>query len=241
MLQQVDHLLSKIVTLKSNPHYRMADVFYRRGLRYKDSTEKVIALSEFDGTILKSYLLANTDIESPNIPLLSELVDRAITVRKFHLPRDDELVVHIRAGDVVEHHYFLQNNFIEQIGKFENVRDCSLVICFAFQEFMEKGWWLFSEEKLQKNISMVTAMFGEMISAYPKIKFDVVSHCEIDRDFVYMLTAPHFIRDVGGFSDLVCDLRAYRGAQVGPERREEGSSNVIMPASANPVGPGMEN
>ncbi|HSQ19321.1 MAG TPA: hypothetical protein VLR92_03005, partial [Blastocatellia bacterium] len=126
----VKQLISKIVTLKSNPHYRMADVVYRKGLRCRDSTEAILALSEFQGTILKRYLLDNPDIESPNIPLLSNIVDRTVASRKFHLPQNEELVVHIRAGDVVEHDWFLKTNFAEQIEKRSTARICTIVICF---------------------------------------------------------------------------------------------------------------
>ena len=206
----VKQLISKIVTLKSNPHYRMADVVYRKGFRYRDSTQAILAASEFEGTILKRYLLDNPDIESPNIPLLSRIVGRTVASRKLHLPQHDELVVHIRAGDVVEHDWFLKTNFAEQIEKYSTARICSIVICFAFQEFIEKGWWLFSNEKLQKNVAMLEALLVNLLSQFPEIRFDVVSHREIDADFIYMVMAPHFIRDQGGFSDLICDVREYR-------------------------------
>jgi hypothetical protein len=58
---QVSALVSKIVILKSNPHYRMADVILRRGFRYHDSTSKVLALPEFNGSILKDYILQSDD------------------------------------------------------------------------------------------------------------------------------------------------------------------------------------
>jgi glycosyltransferase involved in cell wall biosynthesis len=217
--QRVDHLISKIITLESNPHYRMGDVIYRKGLKFRDSTEKVLSLPQFDGTILKNYILAAADIETPDIPLLSRLTEQAVVSRKFKLAREDELVVHIRAGDVVEFEWFLQGNLVEQIGKFANVFHCSLVICFSFGDFQEKGLWLFDAEKLQKNVSMITTLLEDLIRAYPQIHFDVVSNVDVDQDFVYMVNAPHFIRDRGGFSDLVCEVRAYREAQ--------GSSRIL--------------
>jgi len=208
--ERVEILISKIVTVRSNPHYRMGDVIYRKGLRYKDSAEQVLALPEFDGTILKSYLLATDDVETPNIPLLWDLVCQAASFGKFALPSNDELVLHIRAGDVVEKNWFLTTDFLGKVGRYEAARRCSVVTCFSFQEFAEKGWWLFSEEKLQKNISMVTDLFRSLIVKYPDLHYDVVSNSEVDKDFVYMVNAPYFIPDRGGFTKLVNDVRNYR-------------------------------
>jgi hypothetical protein len=72
--ERAERLVSSIVTLRSNPHYRMADVIYQKGQRFDDSTNKVLTLPDFDGTILKAYLQANGAPQPPNWPLLSTLV-----------------------------------------------------------------------------------------------------------------------------------------------------------------------
>lgn len=209
---QAAQLVSKIVTLKSNPHYRMSDVVYSRPYRWQDSAEKVLALPEFEGTLLRQYLEVNSVGAPPNLRLLRVLVEQAIATHGYKLPERDELVVHIRAGDVVEHDWFMQRNYAEEIGRYGNVSRCSIVTCFAFQEFVERQWWMFSEEKLSKNIAKVTALFEDLLARYPSISFDVVSNRDIDQDFVYMVMAPHFIRDAGGFSELAENVRACRVA-----------------------------
>lgn len=209
--QKADRLVAKIVTLKSNPHYRMADVFYSRGFRFQDSAEKVLALPEFDGTILKTYLIENGGYESQNLPLLLEILRRIAFQKSYPSPAEDELVIHVRAGDVVQHDWFLKEDLVAKVAGFP-VRKCSLAICFAFQEWVERGWWLFSEEKLQTNITMVTTVLEKLINSHPAIDFDVVSNRDVDRDLVYMVMARHFVRDQGGFSDLICDLRSLETA-----------------------------
>lgn len=200
---RVSNMMSKIVTIKSNPHYRIHDVVFSVGDRYLDSGEKVLTLPEFEGTILRRYLVENGPPGSPpNLPLMSKLVDEAVVARGFSPA--DELVVYIRAGDVVQHDWFLQTDFAGQLRRFRNARRCSIVVCFAFQEFVERQRWLFSEEKLQKNIAMVSTLFAELLTEFPNIEFDVVSSAEIDRDFICLVTAPYFIPDYGGLQQFDC-------------------------------------
>jgi hypothetical protein len=207
---EVARLLSKIITLKSNPHYRMADVFFRKGCRYLDSTEKVLSLPEFDGTILKTYLQEVADVEKPDIDLLSHIFDRALRKDDPQLPEANELVIHIRAGDVTVQDSFLRKDFATEIRRHHGIKRCSLVICFAFQEFIERGLFLFTEEKLEKNRETVSDFISSLLLDFCDIEFNVVSNKEIDRDFTYMVSAQYFVRDVGGFSDLICKLRDYR-------------------------------
>jgi hypothetical protein len=128
----------------------------------------------------------------------------------------DEIAIHIRAGDVVEHDWFLQRDFSGELARHRFAGRCTLVSCFAFQEFTERRMWLFTEEKLQANIERLSALLSSLLQQFPHIRFEVVSHEDIDRDFVYLASAPHFIRDVGGFSDLVEAVRSYRRLHVAP-------------------------
>lgn len=214
---QTHEILKNIITLHSNPHYRVADIFYRKGYRYADSTLNVLNLPEFDGTILKSYLLKCKDVDVPDFYLLSELVDEYKVKKNIPDPRDDEAVIHIRAGDVVVHDWFLTKDHSSELKKFPGIKKCYIVTAFAFQEFIELGWWMYSSEKYAENYRRIEQFLMRIISENEDVEFDVISNKDIDYDFVFMVTAKNFIRDFGGFSDLIEDLRNFRETDIPPE------------------------
>ena len=49
-------LVNKIEIVKSNRDYRIADVFYKRGFKFKDSINNLLSKEEFQNTILVDYL-----------------------------------------------------------------------------------------------------------------------------------------------------------------------------------------
>lgn len=202
-------LVLKIVTLTSNPHYRMSDIVFGLGARHEDSAKQVLSLPEFEGTILRQYLIESGG-KPGNLALLSDLVDRAIATHGYAVPAEDELVVHIRAGDVVQYDWFLKRDFAGEIGRYRDVRRCSIVTAFAFREFTDRQWWMFSEEKLRKNIDMMTALLDDLLARFPDIAFDVVSSRCVDRDFAWLVSATHYIPDASGFSLLAQAVRDYR-------------------------------
>ena len=211
VINKVEELMSQIVVLKSNPHYRIGDVYYRKGYRFVDSTEQVASLVEFKGTILRQYIEEVNDIEQPDLQLLSQIIDQAVVDYSYPLPQDDELVIHMRAGDVVEHPWFFKKDISRKIERFaDTVNICTFVICFAFQEFQERGLWLFSGSKLAKNKEVTKKVLSEVVMKFPNLEFKVISNSNIDKDFVYMIHSPFFLRDMGGFSDLVCAVRNLR-------------------------------
>lgn len=207
---RADELLGKIATLRSNPHYRIADVFHCRGLRWQDSCAKVRALPEFEGTIFRAYLDANDGCERPSLELLADLIRAAGASGRYRLPADDELVVHVRAGDVinVDADWLAERDRVPALAAMSSrPPKCVLVTCFAFQEFIERGLFLYSDETHARCVQQMRTLLSRLLTAFPEVSFDIYSNRDVDRDLVFMTHARHFVRDKGGFSDLLCELR----------------------------------
>lgn len=213
LVDTVDQLIGKIVTIRSNPHYRIGDVFYAKGLRFQDSADHVLALPEFKGTILQTYLARNGGIYPQNLFLLNDVIREITAVRNYRVPEPDETVAHVRAGDAVELDWFLSEDLFQRMASAEGKR-LSIVICFQFAEFPKMNWWMFSEEKLAENITRFRTFLTRLIEARPDLAIDIRSSPDIDSDLVYMIGATRFVRDKGGFSDLICDLRTLRAQQA---------------------------
>jgi hypothetical protein len=65
---------------------------------------------------------------------------------------------------------------------------------------------------LTKNRQRLTRLIRDLIWQFPQIDFDVVSNVHVDADLACLAAAPHFVRDVGGFSDIVEEVRYQRDA-----------------------------
>lgn len=202
-----DRLVAQICLLRSNQHYRVADVVFNRGFRWEDSAGQVMARAEFDDTILKRYLLANGGCVPTNLPLLARLIAEARDAMAYPVPDADELVIHIRAGDVVEHDWFLSRDLAAIVGDAGQPRKCTIVTSFAFQEWPDRGAWLFSHEKLAENRRRMCEALVRLLDAIPDLALSVYSHDDVDRDMTYLAHAARFVPDHGGFSELMVEVQ----------------------------------
>ena len=209
---KVNLLLNKIITIKSIPDYRIGDIFYNKGYKYKESANNIINNNKFNNTILKKYLI-NNNLNSKNYKSLKNIIDDKIKKNNYPIPQKNEIVIHIRAGDVIVHKWFLQKDYIKAINnivkKNKNINKCSIVCCLAYGDYKEKNLWLYSDEKNKKNINKIKKLLENLISEFPNINFDIISNTDIDKDICYMSKSKYFIKDNGGISKLVNELRKY--------------------------------
>ncbi|MFC1670637.1 hypothetical protein ACFL20_09600 [Spirochaetota bacterium] len=211
------NLLDKINTIQSNPHYRVADVFYSSGERWQDSANKVLRLPEFEDTILKKYLVANKGCREKNYDLLKDIIEQHAIAKSYLLPHKNELVLHVRAGDVVVHEWFLKKDYISLISialdRNPNITTITIVTCFAYQAFPEKLRWMYSDEKDRLNRDMLGKLLSDIYDKFRRYELKIVSNENVDEDLCYMFHANYFIPDGGkgigwsGFSHLIEELR----------------------------------
>ena len=176
-----------IKTIKSNPDYRLGDILLKRGYKWQDSMEKVLNNIKYRDTILYRHLKGDD---------LKDLIKKS----NHSKPEPDELVIHIRAGDVVDSDWFLKKNYKQVISRFDKI---SFVICYQYGDYVERGLWLYTNEKQQKNEDMFYEMLRDVVGTFPYKKFKIVSNENVDKDLVYMASSLNFIKDEGGFSDII--------------------------------------
>lgn len=176
---------------KSVPDYRLGDILLRRGYRWQDSMNKVLTEDKYKNTILYKHLFFGEP--------LSTIVQKS----QYEKPDPDELVIHIRAGDVVVHDWFLKKDYDNYITNYNKI---TFVVCYTYCEYTEKQWWLYTDEKQKKNEDLLYEKLFNIIKKFPTKKFKIVSNTDADKDFVYMSSSLHFIPDVGGFSEIIYNL-----------------------------------
>jgi len=194
-------LTDKIKTIRSNPHYRVADIVFLKGEedRRLEDTVKVMNAQEFNNTILQNYLLENNGSEPVDLVLFKEQVEKSIIVNDYSIPGDNDLVVHVRAGDYIDTDRFLKgdyNLFInEALRGNSNIKNIKIVTCFAYQDFTAEMQYLYSDNKNRENIKrMKKLLFGFLVD-FKDYDLDVVSSEDIDRDLCYMVKAKYFVKD----------------------------------------------
>ena len=132
--------------------------------------------------------------------IFSEIIKKKILEKEFLIPKDDELVIHLRTGDMVIYDSFLKKPYIELIQEYKNkfnINKVSFVTCIHY------GNNQVNNEKHKKNIEKLKELFLNVLEKFPFLNINVMSSKDIDRDFLYMCKAKHFIEDIGGFSKLI--------------------------------------
>jgi hypothetical protein len=207
----INSIVDAIALLKANPHYRIGDIFYNKGLKHEESAHAVLTLTEFEGTILRRYLEQNGGHHNVNLPLLSAVIDAYQEENPGVRVRPDEVAVHVRAGDVVIQDWFLRTDF-ESLIRDAGCRNCVIVTAFSFGAFEERNWWMFSDEKLARNKQMIGDVFDRLFNSLgDDVHFRISSSTDIDEDFLTLISADNLVQDFGGFSQIAADLRKYRG------------------------------
>ena len=217
-IDKCNGLIKKIILLKQNEHYRFGDIVFHNGWKpnynqWYISQKHILENIEFNNTILKEYIEKNNN--NKHVPLhekiaiiFSEIIKKKILEKEFLIPKDDELVIHLRTGDMVIYDSFLKKPYIELIQEYKNkfnINKVSFVTCFHYgnNQVNNKIFFQFNNEKHKKNIEKLKELFLNVLEKFPFLNINVMSSKDIDRDFLYMCKAKHFIEDRGGISSLI--------------------------------------
>lgn len=208
-MNDCDVLMNKIKVLKTNEDYRYGDTIFHRGFIWERSIDNILLKDDYKNTILKTYFEIIKK-ERYNLEILNSIIREQSS--KFIIPDSDTLVIHVRAGDVCVHDWFMSKDYVaiikSYIGSKLKIRQVSFVIAFNYGNFTEKNLWVYDDEKQKRNILGFKKVLTQCIYMFPNMKFDVISNDNIDADFIYMIYAKYFVPDQGGFSYLIQRCRS---------------------------------
>ena len=212
--------LKKVKILKENSDYRVSDIIYHLGYRWEHSKNKVLSEPKYNDTILKNHLL-NCD-EDNNLKHLLQCIRNYNNKNNLIKPSKDELVIHLRMGDVVENEWFMKKKYINMIKNLikysyfnkQKINKITIVTCFAYQVWSEdslefskdnKVYWNYTDEKQEKNNKAFLNFINKLRKNF-KLPIKIYSNTNIDKDFCYCVFSNYFINDKGGFSKLLLKL-----------------------------------
>ena len=104
MQDKINDMINNIKIFKSNTYYRLGDAI----LQHKNTKyiyDKIKDNRDYDNTILKYYLENNKtmNLKHLKINLINAINKKINTLNNFIFPKNDELVIHLRLGDVIFH------------------------------------------------------------------------------------------------------------------------------------------
>ena len=209
-------MLHKIVLLKEENsikrQYRFGDVVNHRGYYWEESTHFILNQNHLKGTILRDYIERCPDNNKTINPEKISLLYTIIQEKNKILPTDDELVIHLRTGDVIHYDWFLKKDYEkiihDYIDKYQ-IKKVTFCTAFHYGNNVTQKIFLYTDEKHEQNKVKINELFEKLISHFKDIQFDVKSSTNIDEDFMYMCMARHFVKDEGGFSDLIKLINKY--------------------------------
>ncbi len=189
------------------PQYRLGDAVLNRGTTYGDGAFSVILRNKdkFEGSLLLDYALkidkSSTD---PQWHILKNCVEKKVTELGLMLPAKDELVVHLRLGNVkgFDQEPEVLVDCIEGLiaGNEIIVSAVTIVTVIHFG----KGYIEKSRESHglsteicnnRRKVDKIFALFNDR-----NIKAKLYSHEDIDRDFCYLSNAWLLVLGKGYFS-----------------------------------------
>jgi hypothetical protein len=209
-------MLNKIVLLKEKNsikrHYRFSDVINHSGNYWKESNDFILKQDHFIGSILRSYIERCPDNNKTINPDKIKLLYTIIRSKKAKIPKVDELVIHLRTGDVIQFDWFLKKDYVSIIQDYvdkHNIKRVTFCTAFHYGNNTTQNMFLYTDEKHRRNKMKLDELFKNVVDRFKYIQFDVKSSTNIDEDFMYMCLSRHFVKDKGGFSDLVEVINKY--------------------------------
>ena len=212
-------LQQKVVITKSNPIYRVSDIVLQKGPTWRDAAEKILEVpGKYKNTILYSYLKLNSIDSSLDMQLLNSVINDHGRRCGYAVPRPEDLVLHLRLGDVMEPGHpigperinsYLSKFFCwlkDKISKGVNLGFDRLVVCTAINYGGFGGAYDYSQvsEIISRQL-LGNALYEAQENG---LSIDVKSSSNVDEDLFFMWSSSHLVPSNSEFSFLIANCAA---------------------------------
>eukprot|EP01083_Nonionella_stella_P036195 98786_1 len=241
----VDGLIHNITTLQSNPVYRVGNILLHIGPKWDQDVDHIIANrnNTYTGTLLHHYLTALHDLNHTYAHFSQAQFAESIAWylsnhNGLYLPQPNEFIIHIRAGDVVHHEWFLHEPFIAIINRtlaqFRNITQITFLCTLHFGGYV--GTWrsfMYNTSAEHENKKRLKSIFRSIINHFgfnQQIRsYQLVSNEDTDRDIITAVAA-HYLytqRCRSSFSKIISVMNQYDGWQRVYDAMDDPLQNVF--------------
>lgn len=208
--QSVVAPLSGIRVLKENKTYRIADLILCKGVRWREDRQTILNNSKYSDSILFKYL-SRKRYEN-DLDTLKDTIHEHIETYNVDQPRDDELVVHLRLGDVMDD--YDKRTYEKCVETYKNlarkvpikklsVKRATLVTAMHFGANEKNGKYFFTEKAQHRSYRIAELVASQLVGRSLDVK--IFSHEDIDLDLCYMVGSRYFLKGQSKLSDLVVE------------------------------------
>lgn len=201
--------VSKLIKVfKSNKHYRIGDIICKFGNRWaKDSRHIVRNPGKYKDSILYNYIKNPDKVwAKQKYKKLGHYIKNSKKNKNIQeLPNEQELVIHLRAGDVFDCRRRLQNyckqvstifksrSFFKKCKKIniDEVKKATIVTAFHFGANEQNGRFFYADHKYSRSMDAVMFLINQLERL--DLEWSIISNEDIDLDVLYMFNAQKFI------------------------------------------------
>lgn len=207
---------SQVKVLKENKFYRFGDLIYRDGGgRWESDREVVKNNEEFKDTILCEYLTQVNNDSEPDFELLKKIVQEHTLKNKYEIPVDNELVIHLRLGDIFQKSKYEKlrvkrlKKSVDRLFEKDNVLNSNpdtlnkitIVTALHYGANEANGKHFFNKLSYNQNLSFLKN-FEERINKRG-FELNLVSNESTDLDLCYMANSKYFVKGCSNFSHII--------------------------------------
>lgn len=202
--------MQEVKILKENKVYRVGDLFFKGGVRWKKDRESILNEEKYKDTILFHYL-TNKKKEF-DYEAFYQAVKLVSFQKKYQKPLDDELVIHLRLGDVMSNfdgrYVFMLNkydNFYSKIGV-KNIKKVTAVTALHFGANEINNLFFYNKRDHDRSLDLLESIKNQ--TERLGLKLNIYSNEDIDADLSYMCYSKMFIPSLATMMQIVNPVRA---------------------------------
>jgi hypothetical protein len=197
--------------------YRLGDIvcnYFRdkKQYNYLKKIEKRLPNS-IGGLYIKNTQNLDRSKQSYNYDLLNGIINGIINKKKINLPEKDDIVIHIRLGDIIkgetkDNIKFQSNHWYgTNIGKLEEQ--------IKGIKNLKKVYIVYGSHTKNINIGLNNKYLDNITKMLEKNSIKpILRNRNPDDDFIFMAKSKKFIRSGGGFSNVISNLVKKNGGVV---------------------------
>jgi hypothetical protein len=212
LLQQEERIdLSQVKILKSNKHYRLSDLFYMLGGRWEEDRQVILTKPEYQDTILYDYLVNHN--KEQDYDALKTAIKSYINRNPQEEPTHDELVVHLRLGDIMDldrrrrraTKSYVKQNIADRINpKAQGITKVTIVTALHYGSNERDGKNFYSEKSHDDSLKLLRHVENQFREKGLPVKLK--SSENFDEDLVYMVASNHFVRSRTQLTEIIVTL-----------------------------------
>lgn len=200
-------LEDKVKILANNSVYRISDLIHRGGVRWARDREEILSNPKFKNTIMFEYLsLKQGELD---YKLLKDIIERHTKKYDYPIPTENELVVHLRLGDVVGEGnscpgFQAINNMYKDFWKNQNPKQfdkVTFVVALHFGANDVTNQYYYTDKVKDDNFTILENIKSQTESA--GMEMNIYSSSEPDKDICFMAHSRHYRKSMSEVSNIV--------------------------------------